>query len=208
MSLKKTCSELRQVLEKAVVRNLASSILLSGGLDTSILASIAARYVSLRAFTVAFDEAEAPDLRYAEQVAEHLRLEHRTCYFSRTEIFQAIPQVVKVMHTFDPMQIRNDLAIFIALKHLKANDVTATMTGDGGDELFAGYGFLFGYSSERLRSELDRMQRFMRFSSVTLGKALGVEAKLPFLDSEVKASAMKLSPSFLVRSVNGRRIGK
>jgi len=200
--------ELQQVLEKAVAKNLASALLLSGGLDTSILASISSKYISLKAFTVAFDEAEAPDLRYAAQVAEYLGLEHSVHFFGRAEVFQAIPRVVDVVHTFDPMEIRNDLAIFIALRHVKSNNFTAVMTGDGCDELFAGYSFLFDYGEDQLRLELEKIQHAMGFSSIALGRTLGVEVKTPFLEPEVRAFAMKLDPSCLVYGANGDRRGK
>jgi len=202
------CLELRQSLERAVEKNLASGILLSGGLDTSILASIASRYVSLRAFTVAFDEAEAPDLEYARRVARHLRLEHDVHLFGRSEALEAVSEVVNVMRTFDPVEIRNDLAIFIALRRVKSNGLTAVMTGDGCDELFAGYSFFFHYDEGLLRLELEKMWGTMRFSSVLLARALGVEAKLPYLDPEVQSFAMNLSPWYLVRSAKGQKWGK
>ncbi len=206
--IEEICLELRQSLERAVERNLASGILLSGGLDTSILASIASGYVSLRAFTVAFDEAEAPDLEYARRVAMHLGLEHNVHLFSREEAYEAVSEVVKVMRTFDPVEIRNDLAIFIALKCAKSVGLPAVMTGDGCDELFAGYSFFFDYDEKQLRLELEKMLSIMGFSSVSLAKAVGVEAKLPFLDSEVQSFAMNLSPRYLVRGAKGRKCGK
>jgi asparagine synthase (glutamine-hydrolysing) len=208
MGISETCLELQLLLERAVARNLAPAILLSGGLDTSILASIGSRHASLKAFTVAFDEAEAPDLRYAGRVAKHLGLEHSIHLFSRTEVFQTVPQVIEVVHSFDPMEIRNDLPIFIALKHVKNSRLGAVMAGDGCDELFAGYSFLFDYGEEQLRLELKKMQHIMRFSSIALGKVLGVEVRLPFLDPEVRAFAMKLSPSYLIRGAKGQRQGK
>ena len=200
--------ELRQILEKAVERNLASAILLSGGLDTSILASIGSKYISLKAFTVAFDEAEAPDLAYARRMAKHLGLEHVVHLFGRAEVFQTIPQVVETLRTFDPMMVRNDLAILVALRQVKKSNLTAVMTGDGCDELFAGYSFFFDYGEEQLRLELQKMWPVMEFSFPLLGKALGVEVRLPFLDPEVKAFAMRLSPSNLVQGVKGQRQGK
>jgi len=144
------CSELRHILERAVERNQAPSILLSGGLDASILVAIASRQFSFKAITAAFDGVEAPDLTFARQMAEHLGLEHITDCFSWTEVLEAIPEVVKVIRTFDPMEVRNNVPIFIALKHAKANNLAATITGDGCDGLFAGYSFLFECDVERI----------------------------------------------------------
>ena len=202
------CSELRRILDRAVERNQAPCILLSGGLDTSILAAIASRHFSLKAITVAFDSAEAPDLRFAKQVAAHLGLEHIIHRFNWAEVLEAIPQVVKVMHTFDPMEVRNDVAIFIALKHAKTNNLTATMTGDGCDELFAGYSFLFEYDAERIRTEMQKMWSTMAFASVPMAKALDMEARLPFLDPEVQSFAIRLDPHYLVRGQEDRKQGK
>jgi asparagine synthase (glutamine-hydrolysing) len=202
------CSELRHILERAVERNQGPCILLSGGLDASILAAIAARHFPFKAITVAFDDAEAPDVTFARRMAGHLGLEHIIHRFNWAEVLEASPEVVKVMHTFDPMEVRNDVAIFIALRHAKANNLTATITGDGCDELFAGYSFLFEYDVERIRIELEKMWKTMAFASVPMARALDVEAKLPFLDPEVRSFAMRLDPNCLVRGQGGRRQGK
>jgi asparagine synthase (glutamine-hydrolysing) len=183
-------------------------MLLSGGLDTSILAAVPSRNFSFKAITVAFDGAEAPDLRFATLVANYLHLEHIIHRFNWAEVLEAIPQVVKVMHTFDPMEVRNDVAISIALKHVKTNDLTATMTGDGCDELFAGYSFLLEYDAERIRTEMEKMWRTMAFASVPMAKALDTEARLPFLDPEIQSFAIRLDPHYLVRSQEGRKQGK
>ncbi len=204
----RACSELRHTLERAVERNQAQCVLLSGGLDTSILAAIASRRFSLKAITVAFDGAEAPDLAFARRVAGHLGLEHIVHAFDWAEVLESIPKVVKAMRTFDPMEVRNDVAVFIALRHAKTNDLTTTITGDGCDELFAGYSFLFEYDVERIRTELQKMWKRMRFASVPMARSLGMEAKLPFLDDEVRSFAMKLDPDYLVRDRGGRNQGK
>lgn len=202
------CRELLQILERAVEKNLASAILLSGGLDASILASIGSRFTSLKAFTVAFDEGEASDLTYARLVAKHLGLDHSIHIFTRAEIFQAIPRVVDLVRSFDPMEIRNDVAIFIALNQVRSSGFTAVMTGDGCDELFAGYSFLSSYSGDRLRLELEKLQNAMSFSSVALGRAIGVEVRLPFLEPEVRSFARKVDSSYLLYGPDGERQGK
>jgi asparagine synthase (glutamine-hydrolysing) len=202
------CSELRRILDRAVERNRAPCMLLSGGLDTSILAAVASRRFMFKAITVAFDGAEAPDLTFARLLADHLGLEHSIHRFNWDEALEAIPEVIKVMRTFDPMEVRNDVAIFIALKHAKTNDLTAAVTGDGCDELFAGYSFLFEYDAQRIRMELRKMWKTMRFASAPMARVLGMEAKLPFLDPEVHSFAMKLDPKYLVHDQGGRKQGK
>ncbi|RLG20555.1 asparagine synthase [Methanosarcinales archaeon] len=200
--------KIRQMLEASVKRNLAEGILLSGGLDTSILAVLASKIVSLRGITVAFQDSVASDVEYAEMVAKELNLEHIIHHFDESELVEAIYTTIRVMGSFDPMEIRNSSAIYIALKVAKYNGVQSIMTGDGCDELFAGYSFLFNLDSNRLEMELQRLWHIMQFSSVELSKFLGMEAKLPYLDPEFKSLAMKIHPGLKVREENGVKWGK
>lgn len=196
------------MLEKAVRENLAEGILLSGGLDTSILAVVASRFTSLKAVTVAFQNAPAPDVGYAVLMADELGFEHIIHVFGEDELYDAIPTVVKTLNSFDPMEIRNSVAIYVGLRVAKESGISTVMTGDGCDELFAGYSFLFGLEKERLDLELEKLWGVMRFSSVPLAKALGVEVRLPYLDQDFKDFAMKLDSRYKVRRENGRTYGK
>jgi len=207
-AIHKISLELQIQLEKAVKKNLAQGILLSGGLDTSILAVVASKFVSLKAFTVALQDAPAPDLKYATLMAKHLNLKHFVHYFGEDELYDGIKKVVKTMKSFDPMEIRNSVAIYVGLKVAKENGVNTVMTGDGCDELFAGYSFLFNLEKEQLDMELQKLWEVMSFSSVPLAKAIGIEAKLPYLDPDFKAFAMNLDSQHKIRIEKGRVIGK
>ncbi len=207
-TLKWICFKLRSLLEKAVKRNLAEGILLSGGLDTSVLALIASKYVSLKAFTVALEGTSAPDVKYATLMAKKLGIKHFIRYFGENELYDAIRSVVKTVKSFDPMEVRNSTAVYVALKMVKEENLSMVMTGDGCDELFAGYDFLFNLEGEKLKLELERLWRVMSFSSVPLAESLGLEAKLPYLDPHVKNFAFKLDPTYKVRDEKGRKWGK
>ena len=206
--IKEVCRGLRVLLRRAVRRNLAEGILLSGGLDTSILASIACKYASLRAFTVAFEGAPVPDVQYAKLMANRLGMKHLIYHFGESELWEAIPAVVKAVKSFDPMEVRNSVTIFVGLKLAKDHGVNTVMTGDGCDELFAGYSFLFDLDKEKLDLELQKLWGVMAFSSVPLAEALEMEAKLPYLDPEVKSFAMELDSRYKVRSEKGQVWGK
>jgi asparagine synthase (glutamine-hydrolysing) len=113
-SIEEDCFKLRFLLEKAVQKNLIDGILFSGGLDTSILATVASKFTCLKAFTCAFQGAPAPDVRHAQLLGAKLKLRHYIHYFNEDELFEAIPLVVKTLRLFDPMEVRNSLTILIA----------------------------------------------------------------------------------------------
>ena len=208
MEIKGVCANLRSLLKEAVLRNMSEGILLSGGLDTSILAYLASNHTGLKAFTVAFDAATAPDVEYAKLMAKSLSLDHTIYLFDENELLDSIPMVIKILKSFDPMEIRNSASIFIALKLAKEKGVKSVMTGDGSDELFAGYSFLFDLKKEQLDDELSKIWGDMSFSSIPLGKTLGVDVKIPFLDLEFKSYAMNLDSSYKIRRECDRIWGK
>lgn len=200
--------DLRASLESAVKRNLAAAILLSGGLDTSIVATIASRHGPLRAYTVALEGAPAPDMEYAEVMAKRLGLKHDVHVFSLREFMQTLPEVVKTLRVFDPMEIRNSSAVYIAMIEAQKDGISTFLTGDACDELFAGYSYLFDLNPSELKVALERLWKVMSFSAIPLAKSLGMEAKIPFLDPEFKQLAMKVDPSLLVVEQDGRKWGK
>ena len=203
-----TCLKLRSLIEEAVKRNLAEGILFSGGLDTSILALISSKFISLKAFTVALEGAPAPDVEYASLVAKRLDIKHFIHFINEGELYDAIHAVIKTVRSFDPMEVRNSAAVYVALKIAKEEGLSVVMTGDGCDELFAGYSFLFNLEGEQLKLELERLWRWMSFSSIPLAEALGLKAKLPYLDPSVKTFAFGLDPAYMVREERGQKWGK
>jgi len=203
-------AELRALLEKAVKKNLTEDMLFSGGIDTSILATIVSKYVRIRGFTCAFKQANALDLKYAKLMAKQLNIEHYINPFDEDEIFEVIPDVVKVLGSFDPMEVRNSITITIGLRFAKSYGSTKLITGDGADELFAGYHMYYRYlgNKEKLSAMLKKMWGIMAFSSVPLGKSLGIEVRAPFLDPDVKEFAMNMDPRYNVQEERGEVWGK
>ena len=201
-----TCKQLRELFEEAVHRNLTDGILLSGGLDTSVITAAAGKFGKLRGITVAFGD--APDVSYATTVADLFGLQHRIVSIDLETAEAAAQDVIEVMKTFDPMEVRNDATILIGLRAAKEEGLRGVLTGDAGDELFAGYSFLFEKGYDQLDQRLENMWKTMRFSSAPLARNLGIEAKLPFLDDEFKAFAMSISPKLKVHEERGRVYGK
>lgn len=203
-------AELRELLEKSVKKNMTKDMLFSGGIDTSILATILSKYVRIRGFTCAFKQANALDVKYAKLMAKRLNIEHYMNPFDEDQVFEVIPDVVKVLESFDPMEVRNSITITIGLKFAKSYGVTKLITGDGADELFAGYHMYYRHvgNKEKLSAMLTKMWEIMAFSSVPLGKSLGIEVRAPFLDPEVQKFAMNMDPRYNVQEERGEVWGK
>jgi len=203
-------AKLRELLERAVEKNLTRDMLFSGGIDTSILATILAKKVQIRGFTCAFEEANPLDIKYANLMAKQLNIEHYLNPFGEKEVLEVLPEVVKVLKSFDPMEVRNSITITVGLKFAKSYGATKLITGDGADELFAGYHMFYRHvgNKEKLTAMLQKMWGIMSFSSVPLGKSLGIDVRAPFLDPEVKEFAMNLDPRYNVQEERDEVWGK
>jgi asparagine synthase (glutamine-hydrolysing) len=204
----KDYSTILQALEESVKRNLTDGLLLSGGLDTSILAGLASKWSRPDCVTVALKGAPAPDIEYARQVAGQFNLKHYIHYFGDAELEEGIHEAIAILKCFDPMEIRNSAAAYVGLKTARDRGSASVMTGDGGDELFAGYSFFFALTQEQLSNALKDMWRTMNFSSIPLSNSLGITVKLPFLDPDFKIFAMNLDSDLMIREEKGQIYGK
>jgi asparagine synthase (glutamine-hydrolysing) len=200
------CEQLIQLLTESVERNHADALLLSGGLDSSILASILQPEYSL---SVGFGRA-APDLAYARQVAETYCKHHVEIVFGPNKMIELIEQVIQILRTFDPIEIRNSAVALAGIEWAKSDGYSSIMTGDGSDELFAGYNYLSRYYSDmqKFDLELQRLWKIMHFSSRRLGEHVGIKVKTPFLDETFASFAKKISVNEKVGIHDGKKWGK
>jgi len=196
------CEELRSKLEEAANRQRADAILLSGGLDTSILAFIAKPKI---AFTVALEDSQASDLIYSEKVSNLLGIEHKRMEFSIEEALNTLPEVIRVLRTFD-LALPNDLSIYLALKLARESNICSVMTGDGSDELLAGYSYMAELSPQDMERYIRGLSESWHFSANALGEALGIKVKQPFLDEDFVRFALEISPELKVHEGIGKYI--
>ncbi|KAF9113000.1 hypothetical protein BGX27_002396 [Mortierella sp. AM989] len=192
--------ELRQLLLKSLEKSTpCDAILLSGGVDTSILAEAAFTVYNQNkdnnkdlkrpltgAVTVLCTD-EARDEFYSTQIASRTGLEQKVVKVTLDSVLEELEFCIRTLQTFDPMELRNSIVIARGLSVAKSLGYKTVMTGDGADELFAGYSFLHNMPAERLKAYSDRLTITMRFSGVPLAKALGLELVQPYLDAEVIA---------------------
>jgi len=194
--------QLRHRLKEAAERNEADGILLSGGLDTSILAFVARPRI---AFTVALKDSQAADSDYSEKVSRLLGIELKTKEFTVEEAIKALPEVIRILKTFD-LALPNDLSIYFALRLARENNVSSVITGDGSDELFAGYSYMASLSPGDLKRYIKRLSTNWHFSANDLGKALSIGVKQPFLDEDFVRFALAISPELKVKKGVGKYI--
>lgn len=200
------CDEIRQALRHSIERNRCEAILLSGGIDSSVLASTASKFLDLTGITVTHDN--SPDLRYAKIIAEKCSIKHLVKNLTLEDMDDAVENVIRMMRSFDPMEVRNTVVLYSSIAALRQNGFGSVMTGDGGDELFVGYNYLLRLEDERLEQELKKLWSIMHFSSATIGRELGVAVKMPYLDREFLELAKKIPVSLKVREHGGKRWGK
>jgi asparagine synthase (glutamine-hydrolysing) len=200
------CEQLTKLLTESVERNHADALLLSGGLDSSILASILRPQYSVAA---GFGSS-APDLAYARQVAQKYSTHHVEIVFGQNRMAELVGQIIQIFRTFDPIEVRNSAVALAGIEQARSDGYWTVMTGDGSDELFAGYNYLSRYYSDMqsFDSELRRLWHIMHFSSRKLGEHAGIEVKTPFLDEKFARFAKLISVNDKVGERDGKKWGK
>ena len=207
-SIKKFTDEILKVFNEVIQDYYVEALLLSGGLDTSIIASLVSRYFKPITLSVGFSSSDAPDLYYAKIVAERFSFQNFVKLFTLKEAAEAAEYVVKTLKTFDPMEIRNDITIYIGLKYLKELGVKSVLTGDGGDELFAGYSFMFELEPRDVDKWITEGVERWSFSAKPIGESLGLKVFQPILDERIIDLALKIPAELKIAERNGVTHGK
>ena len=205
---KKYADEILRVFSEVIRENVADSILLSGGLDTSVLACLARKFFKFKTVTVGFAGGNAPDLYYAKLVSEHLNIENQIKIFDVEEAIEAATHVIKTIKSFDPLEVRNDITICIGIKYLAELGVRSVITGDGGDELFAGYSFLFKLKPREVDEWIKGVVGRWSFASEPIGESFGVRVLQPFTDRRIVELALKIPAEFKIVVRHGITYGK
>jgi len=205
--------ELRAGLEAAVHRQLMTDVpygvLLSGGLDSSVIAACAARYSRQRVESEDRDEAwwprlhsfaiglqGSPDLAAARRAAEALETVHHEYHYTIQEGLDALSDVIWNIETYDVTTIRASTPMYLMARKIKAMGVKMVLSGEGADEVFGGYLYFHKapsareFHAETVR-KLDELHRFDCLRANKSMAAWGVESRVPFLDVEFLDVAMR-----------------
>ncbi|MDT0648698.1 asparagine synthase B [Autumnicola edwardsiae] len=203
LDLTKLRESLIAATKKRLMADVPLGVLLSGGLDSSLTSSIAARLLEgtgkkLHSFSIGLDET-APDLIAARKVAEFLGTEHTELYFTVEEGIEILKKLVWHLETYDVTSIRASTPMYFLSKGIKDKGVKVVLSGEGADEIFGGYlYFKNAPSAEEFQKEtIRRVQRLATADCLRADKstmAHGLEARVPFLDKQFLKTAIETEP--------------
>ncbi|MEG2856190.1 asparagine synthase B [Bacteroides sp.] len=219
---------LKEALEKAVQRQLMSDVpygvLLSGGLDSSVISAIAKEYAARRIKTDGTGDAwwpqlhsfavglkDAPDLSKAREVAQHIGTVHHEIHYTIQEGLDAIRDVIYYIETYDVTTVRASTPMYLLARVIKSMGIKMVLSGEGADEIFGGY--LYFHKAPDAKSfheeTIRKLSKLHLYDCLRANKSLsawGVEGRVPFLDKEFLDVAMRLDPE--VKRCTGKEIEK
>ena len=210
-------SDLRNSLEKSVKSQMMSDVpfgvLLSGGLDSSIISSIVTKYSKNRiesgdkkeawwprihSFAVGLEN--SPDLIAARKVADHLKTVHHEIHFTIQEALDSLEDVIYYLETYDVTTVRASTPMYLMARYIKSMGIKMVLSGEGADEIFGGYLYFHkAPSSKEFHEEtLRKINKLHLYDCLRANKSLaawGVEGRVPFLDIDFLDYSMNIDPS-------------
>ena len=209
-------NELRQALEESVKSHLMSDVpygvLLSGGLDSSVISAITKKFAArrvedqerseawwpqLHSFAVGLNG--SPDLAAAQKVADHLGTIHHEITFTVQEGLDALRDVIYHLETYDVTTIRASTPMYLMARFIKAMGIKMVLSGEGSDELFGGYLYFHKApdAKEFHEETVRKLSQLHMYDCLRANKSMaawGVEGRVPFLDKEFMDVAMRVNP--------------
>lgn len=222
--------DIREALDAAVHRQLMTDVpygvLLSGGLDSSIISAVTAKYARqriesgdqqeawyprLHSFAVGLEG--SPDLIAAQKVADHIGCVHHEVNFTVQEGLDAVRDVIYHLETYDVTTIRASTPMYLLARVIKSMGIKMVLSGEGSDELFGGYLYFHkAPNAEEFHNETVRkLSKLHLYDCLRANKALmswGIEGRVPFLDKEFMDVAMTINPKDKMVTAHEKKIEK
>ncbi|MBQ9213498.1 MAG: asparagine synthase B, partial [Bacteroidales bacterium] len=209
-------TDIRTALENAVKRQLMSDVpygvLLSGGLDSSVISAIAKKYSAMRVETDSTQQSwwpqlhsfavglkGAPDLSAAKKVADYIGTVHHEINYTVQEGLDAIRDVIYYIETYDVTTVRASTPMYLLARVIKSMGIKMVLSGEGADEIFGGYLYFHKAPDAKAFHEetVRKLSKLYLYDCLRANKSLsawGVEGRVPFLDKEFLDVAMSLNP--------------
>ena len=198
---------LYSILEEVISNCKSNWISLSGGLDSSIISHFI-KNRNPNSLAIITKDFLGADLTYSQIISKHLNIPLEICYVSTAQILDGIKNTIKILKNFNDIEIRNAVVMYLSLEELYKKNVKTVLTGDGADEIFAGYNFLLDKPKDEINDELKRIKKIMHFSSQEIAKTFGIEVESPFLNNRVIDFADSISVSMKVNNKHEKVFGK
>lgn len=206
------CRNIREKLIEGVSKRLVSDakvgFLLSGGLDSSLVCSIAAKESKepIKTFAIGMSE-DAIDLKYAKETADYLKSDHTEVIITKDDVLSALDEVIYLLGTFDITTIRASMGMYLLCKAIhEQTDVRVILTGEVSDELF-GYKYTdFAPSAEAFQKEAEkRVRELHMYDVLRADRCISVnslEARVPFGDLDFVHYVMSIDPEMKLNTYN------
>lgn len=189
--------KLQEAVFKRIPDEVPYAVLLSGGLDSSLVAAIAAKRGKIRTFSIGLNG--SPDLEYAQLVADFLKTDHSSIEFSEQEGLDALSSIVYHLETYDVTTIRASIPMYLLSRCIRSLGIKVVLSGEGSDEIFGGYLYFHSAPTHKEFHE-ESVSRVcglhcsdcLRANKSTM--AWGLEARVPYLDLEFLNLVMNIDP--------------
>ena len=204
-----------KTLENAVIKRVKNTdreiaCLLSGGLDSSLIAALVKKHYKGELHTWSIGMEGSEDLRYAQIVADHIGSTHHSIVVSEKEFLNYIPEVIKDIESYDTTTVRASVGNWLISKYIKENsDAKVIFNGDGSDEVMGGYIYMhmapnsLDFDKETIRL-LNNIHYFDVLRSDRCISSHGLEARTPFLDRQFVANYLSIHPNIRNHSQNNQ----
>jgi len=187
----------------------------SGGLDSSLVAAIAADEIpNLHTFVVGMEDANgdlSDDIKAARIASKHIGSTHHEYIFTEEEYYDVLPYVINKLETYDPSLVRCAVPCYFTCK-AAAEFCTVVLTGEGADEVFTGYHYMKNFPFDKLNLEARRCIKNLHNINLQradrMGMNFSLELRVPFLDVAMVELGMKIPPELKIREHNGAKIEK
>ena len=209
--------DIRQALEESVKSHLMTDVpygvLLSGGLDSSLVSAITQKFAARRVeendladawwpkvHSFAVGLKGSPDLEAAQKVADSIGTVHHSIHFTEQEGIDALKEVIYHLETYDVTTVRASTPMYLMARKIKAMGIKMVLSGEGADEIFGGYLYFHKAPNaqefhEELNRKLDKLHMFDCLRANKAMSAWGIEARVPFLDKHFMDVAMRINPA-------------
>lgn len=205
-------SKINKYLTEGIVKRLDADApvgyLLSGGLDSSLVCSIAAKYLNkpIRTFAIGM-EGDAIDLKYAQIVADYIGSEHTSVIITKDDVMNALSDVIYSLETYDITTIRASIGMYLICHYIRKNtDIKVLLTGEISDELF-GYKYTdFAPNAEEFQLESEkRLREIYMYDVLRADRSISsasIEARVPFGDLAFAKYVLSINPELKMNSYN------